>query len=511
MMAAIDADRPIIQPHPNTPQHDALESDADIVILGGANGGGKTWGLAFAPLGPALDDGEFRGIIFRRTRPQIKQGGGLLDETKDLYRPQGGDLNRNELTWSFPPGSKLQLRGLQYADDVEDYDGAQLTFLGYDQLEQFGARQFFYMLGRLRSPKCSWKPFCFATCNPSEPGHWLNDFVQPWLDEDGEYPDRDKAGQRWHFFREGDTGWTWVDADATKTVELPNGEEIEVGPSSVEFYPSTVFDNPSILENNPEYVARLQSQDRVDRQQKLHGSWKVKRGEGPFTDHAMQVVDAAPDDLTQSYRYWDLADTEPSPSNKNPCHTAGVRGGVVRRMWTVCTNVARPNADEDDGQDCEFWGAGKVEGACPKCGEDTLFAEQKEVLVIEDARWFQRSGDQKTRRMVQVAQGDGTGVSIRIEQEPGATGKESIRKYKRETFGRSFDVDGDYPTGAKYSRVTGLVDLANQGRIWLVRGQWNAGFKSALERLDPMDVPDATAGLHKVASEGGRGRYLGSY
>jgi hypothetical protein len=52
------------------PQEQFLSSSADIVIYGGAAGGGKTYGLLLEPLRHVLYP-FFRAVIFRRTFPQI--------------------------------------------------------------------------------------------------------------------------------------------------------------------------------------------------------------------------------------------------------------------------------------------------------------------------------------------------------------------------------------------------------------------------------------------------------
>lgn len=494
-----------IGPVPDSPQERALRSDADIVIMGGANGGMKTYTLALAPLAAAREDAECRGVTFRRTRPELKQGGGLVDETKGLYRPFGATLNRNELEWRFPPpgddsgeGARLQLRSLQYEEDAESYDGGQFTFLGFDQLEQFTAFQFFYLLGRMRSATSTWDPFCFATCNPAPKGHWLYEFIKPWLDEDNAYPSPGKAGQRLHFFPEGKGRWRWVDPGATQHIERPDGETVEVGPLSVEFHPSTVFDNPFILEHDPGYVQRLNALPRKIKMAKLHGKWGVRLSDGPLSEHAIQVV--SPDEVPNGLkwvRYWDLADSEPTPKNPKPSHTAGVKAAVIHRQWTTCGF-----GDEQGDEGCTYWkkgGADEVE--CPSCGKRSLMTGRMPVMIVGHATWFQMSGHQKKSRMVSVAKRDGRGTTIGVEREGGATGKEGGEDYKRQVFPRGYRVKLDNPTGDKMARIGMWSDLAETGRMWVVDAPWAGDYIDALELLEPLDVADATGGAYKLAKQ----------
>jgi len=54
-----DDGRPILRPHEGTPQEQAIDSDADVVILGGANGGG----LGTVNLLPVFDAVAALGVV----------------------------------------------------------------------------------------------------------------------------------------------------------------------------------------------------------------------------------------------------------------------------------------------------------------------------------------------------------------------------------------------------------------------------------------------------------------
>src|SRR5215831_3218950 len=72
------------------PQTDFLRSPADIVIYGGAAGGGKTVGLIIEPLRYVRRVVNFTAVFFRRTTPQITNPGGLWDESQNFYPRLGG-------------------------------------------------------------------------------------------------------------------------------------------------------------------------------------------------------------------------------------------------------------------------------------------------------------------------------------------------------------------------------------------------------------------------------------
>src|SRR5947209_1730770 len=90
----------IIGPQPG-PQTAFLASPADIAIYGGAAGGGKSWALLLEPL-RHVHVPDFGAVFFRRTGVQIRNEGGLWDESAKLYPHLGGRPREQALEWRFP-------------------------------------------------------------------------------------------------------------------------------------------------------------------------------------------------------------------------------------------------------------------------------------------------------------------------------------------------------------------------------------------------------------------------
>ena len=113
-----------IRPQPG-PQDTALRSKADILIYGGQAGGGKTWFLCAEPL-RRIHNPLFRGVIFRRTSPQITGGGGIWEEANLLYRPQGAKMREGaEMDARFPSGAAIEFCHLQLEKDKYSHQGKQ--------------------------------------------------------------------------------------------------------------------------------------------------------------------------------------------------------------------------------------------------------------------------------------------------------------------------------------------------------------------------------------------------
>lgn len=71
------------------PQEQFLSSPADIVIYGGAAGGGKSFALLLEGL-RHISNPNFGAVIFRRNVNQITAEGGLWDTASEIYPYAGG-------------------------------------------------------------------------------------------------------------------------------------------------------------------------------------------------------------------------------------------------------------------------------------------------------------------------------------------------------------------------------------------------------------------------------------
>src|SRR5690348_5937488 len=88
------------------PQTAFLASPADIAIYGGAAGGGKRWALLLEPL-RHVHRPDFGAVFFRRTGVQIRNEGGLWDESAKLYPHLGARPREQALEWRFPGGASV--------------------------------------------------------------------------------------------------------------------------------------------------------------------------------------------------------------------------------------------------------------------------------------------------------------------------------------------------------------------------------------------------------------------
>lgn len=261
-------------------QTKVLSNSADIIISGAAAGVGKTFGLLIDPLRD-IHIKNFGGVIFRRTSPQIRNEGGLWDTSMDIYPFVGATPRESSLEWLFPKGGKLKFSHLEYEKNIYDWQGAQIPFIGFDELTHFSKKMFFYLLSRNRST-CGVKPYCRATCNP-DPESWVYELIQWWINAETGFPIPERDGVIRYMLRDGENyiwgdtyeeviqkGWHLLETPVNKSGIDPK-EFIK----SITFISGSIYDNKALLSVNPSYLGNLMAQDEETKAQLLEGNWKT--------------------------------------------------------------------------------------------------------------------------------------------------------------------------------------------------------------------------------------------
>jgi predicted phage terminase large subunit-like protein len=426
------------------PQELFLSSPADVVIYGGAAGGGKTFGLLLEPL-RHIHNPRFGAVIFRRTSVQVRNQGGLWDESMELYPLLGAEPRESTLEWMFPSGAGVKFAHLEHDKSRLDWQGSQIPLLCFDELPHFTRTQVFYMFSRNRST-CGVRPYIRATCNPvpadDETGGWIHEFVGWYIDAETGYVIPERSGVvRW--FIVVDDALVWADTADELRERYPGAM-----PKSFAFIASSVYDNAILLQRNPEYLANLMALHMVDRERLLRGNWLIRESAGRVFNRAwFRVVDAAPAG-GRTVRAWDMAATLKEIGKNDPDFTASV---LMRRFG--------------------------------------------DMYYILDATSVQASPASVDAMLYNTATQDGKAVAVRFEEEGGASGKRDARTIVSLLAG--WDVRGVRPTGDKMVRAKPLAAQAEAGNVVLVRGEWNEMFLRALHGFPQLahdDLVDAASG-----------------
>lgn len=289
----INAAQTVFKPQPGK-QYQFLSTRADIAIYGGAAGGGKTYALLLETLRHHQNP-KMRSVVFRREGVQITNPGALWDEASKIYPYCNASSNKQALEWTFPSGFKSKFAHLQHEQDVHNWQGAQIPFIGFDELTHFTADMFWYMLSRNRSDsgvpgyiRCTTNPP--DGVNPSE--MWVAELIDWWLTPEG-YPDLKKAGAiRW-FARSNNT-MLW--GSSKKEVMDKYGVEA-VDCKSLTFIPATIEDNQILLQNDPAYLSNLRALSEHDKKRLLYGNWKVSSAGTVFNPQWFKNFVIEPHDL----------------------------------------------------------------------------------------------------------------------------------------------------------------------------------------------------------------------
>lgn len=440
-----------LKPQPG-PQTTFLTTPADIAVYGGAAGGGKSFGLLLEPL-RHYNNKDFGGVIFRRNTVQVRNEGGLWDESYKMYFNLDGHPREAILEWQFPSGSRLKFAHLENENTVYNWQGSQIPFIGFDELTHFLESQFIYMMSRNRST--SGVPgYIRATTNP-DCDSWVRRWIDWWIGEDG-YAIKERSGViRW-FIRQDDE-LIWGDT-REELIEKYGADQL---PKSFTFISSSVYDNKILMDKDPSYISNLMALSRVERLRLLGGNWNVRPAAGMyFQKEWFEVIDALPLGWIKCYRYWDKAATKPSETNKDPDWTRGCK----------------------------------------------IYSYPQGQFVIADMSGTRDTPLKVEQFIKNTASHDTSSVRIGIEQEPGSAGVADADNYVRLLGG--YYVDVERPSTDKLTRALPLSAQCEHGNVKVLRGDWNDAFFQELENFDGLgktghdDQVDAASGaFNKLCSD----------
>lgn len=434
-----------ITPQPG-PQTDFMECSADICFYGGAAGGGKSFGLLLDAGALATQYTDYGAVIFRKTSVQVMSEGGLWDTSEQIYPYVGARGTRGNKRWGFPNGSTVSFSYLEHDNDRFNWQGAQVPYIGFDELTHFNERTFWYLVGRNRNPSQG-PTYIRATLNP-DPDHFARQMVDWYIGEDG-YVLPERAGKiRW-FVRRGDD-LVWADSKRELFERFGTGPEIL--PRSFTFIPSTVEDNKVLLQNNPEYVANLMALPTVEREQLRFGNWHIRPSAGCyFKRAAAQIVDDYPKGY-RMVRYWDRASTEKTALNDPD--------------WTVGLKMTR--------------------------------SPEGRYYVIDVAR-DQVNPFGVEQLMLNTTKIDGQETEVVFGQDPASAGVIEAANIVRMLAGYAVK-----PVPVSKDKVTLCKPASSQwqaGNIYLVRGPWNEAFLNELCNFPEGRHDDQVDGLSGAFNE----------
>jgi phage terminase large subunit-like protein len=447
------------------PQYVFATTSAEIAVIGGSPGGGKSVSLLYegAKLTQLAHVRAMRATAFRRTEVALLKGGSLWDRATMMLPAFGGRVLRDDKSVVFEASSgriedqhRIDFQHLHSVDSVREYDGSEQDLVIFDELQDFEESQFWYLVSRMRSTT-GLRPRMRASCN-AEPDSWLAKLLDGggWIGEDGYIRPERSGVVRWFVRSELTDELEWFDSELEARAANP-----ELGPEEVmsfTFVLARTSDNRRLSKHDPGYRGRMRNLLRRDRLRLFGesgedrgGNWLNQDVAGDFFAlDAIRFVDAPPSRIVRTARGWDFGSSEPTSKEPNPDWTEG-----ARVSW------------------CEG-------------GE----------IYIEDVASAQLGPIATTRFVERVAERDGPLVEQAIFQDAGAAGKrdaettaallEELRLSARivSSARRSNETDPEparrsskkreRSSPAKQALAKPWALLAEQGRVYARRAEWNA-------------------------------------
>lgn len=300
------------------PQLAALEADwCDELFYGGERGGGKSdFQLGFQEDGALRYGDKWRGIMFRKTYPELEE---LQARASEVFSVSGAVFKTQPSAdypfsncWYYPGGASVKMRYIEREKDYGRYHGHQYTGISFDEVTEYATPfALLKMLSTLRSPHgvpCSVR----LTGNPGGVGHiWVKSRYISIAPPMTPYTDPE-------------TGFTRM------------------------FVPSKTSDNAILLKNDPSYRNRLMAAtggNEALRKAWLEGNWDIVAGAFfDCWDSSKHVIKPfkIPEEWTRfrsgdwgsarpfSFGYWAVV----QDVFETPCGKILPRGALVRyREW----------------------------------------------------------------------------------------------------------------------------------------------------------------------------------
>jgi predicted phage terminase large subunit-like protein len=387
---------------------------------------------------PHIKYSTFRGVITRRTTPQLKGSGGILDTALQMYKKVDSKVKwkSQENKFVFSSGAEVYLRHFEYLKDKDNYQGLQANEILVDEAQQYEEEQIVYLMSRLRNPSCPQvKPRIKMTCNPLK-SSFLCKWIEWYLDEEG-YPRKDRDGVVRYFIRKDNT-MIWADTKE-ELIEKYSTPLFTPTPMSFCFISALITDNPALLEAQPEYLGWLEGLGRVEQARLRWGCWYAdEEASGYWKKEWCEVVDKPLLKVKKKVRSWDVAGTIPSEMSPDPDYTCGVL-----------------MSKDDYGN-----------------------------YYVEDVVRFRERHGGVFQRILETAREDGDDVLVVLPQDPNAAGKAYAATMVRDLAEKGFYAKTKATNQSKVTRFAPFCAASEAGSIKIVKGDWNEAFFIELEGFD---------------------------
>lgn len=263
------------RPHKG-PQERFHSCPAFEVLYGGGAGGGKSDSLLLEAT-KYIGEKDYTALLLRRKFTELSKADGLIDRSHKWYPSLGGKWNGEKKRWTFPSGAIIEFGHCEYEHNKYDYQSSAYSYIGFDEVTHFTESMYLFLMSRCRNINPRVPKRIRSGTNPGNIGHvWCKKrFIE---------------GKKPYVIYKDKNGNTRC------------------------FIPATVYDNPTLMKNDPEYVKRLELLPEKEKRMFLYGDWDVF--EGMYFDEWNEEIHVVKSfDLGDAYRFLSIDYGYSAPSS----------------------------------------------------------------------------------------------------------------------------------------------------------------------------------------------------
>lgn len=269
-------------------QEKVLATQADIKVIGGKRGGGKTF-IALYEFLPYIFNPDANGYAFRKYEDDVARG--IWKASKPVYRWLGTPAEAS-FEWKFlgGRGATMKMEHLQDPKKIADrFRGVEMAFVLIEELAEHTRDDLDVIFDLLASNRTTSgvRPKFICTCNPVGRSNKLRLLLDWWIDPSTNRAVPERDGRVRHFFRYGRdvSEMVWGDSpeevymDATAHTKIDNlcastGAPYTDFITSITFINGEFKDNRILQASDPKYMSRVSAKGGEGVVNDIEGIWQ---------------------------------------------------------------------------------------------------------------------------------------------------------------------------------------------------------------------------------------------
>ena len=269
-------------------QEKVLTTQADIKIVGGKRGGGKSF-IALYEFLPYIFNPDVNGYAFRKYEDDVARG--IWKASKPVYRWLGTPAEAS-FEWKFlgGRGATMKMEHLQDPKKIADrFRGVEMAFVLIEELAEHTRDDLNVIFDLLASNRTTSgvRPKFICTCNPVGKSNKLRLLLDWWIDQDTNRAIPERDGKIRYFFRYGQdvSEMVWGDtpeevySNATVHTKIDNlcistGSDYKDFITSITFINGEFKDNKILQISDPKYMSRVSAKGGEGVVNDIEGIWQ---------------------------------------------------------------------------------------------------------------------------------------------------------------------------------------------------------------------------------------------